>query len=100
MLDALGEWMSQPYYYSVYGGPGRRADRCPARVDHRTVRSVPAAGGSQVFLGVQNDREWALLCDKVLGRPELIADERFATNSDRVAARAELTAIISAVLAR
>ena len=25
MLDALGEWMSQPYYYGVYGGhPARR----------------------------------------------------------------------------
>ena len=24
MLDALGEWMTQPYYYSVYGGRPRR----------------------------------------------------------------------------
>ena len=98
MLDALGEWMSQPYYYSGYGG--RPAERTGAR--HAIIEPYgpyAAAGGSQVFIGVQNAREWALLCDKVLGRPELIDDERFATNPDRVAHRAELTGIISAVLA-
>ena len=98
MLDALGEWMSQPYYYSVYGD--RPAERTGAR--HAIIEPYgpyAAAGGSQVFLGVQNAREWSLLCDKVLGRPELIDDERFATNSDRVVHRAELTGIITAVLA-
>ena len=98
MLDALGEWMSQPYYYSVYGG--RPAERTGAR--HAIIEPYgpyPAAAGSQVFLGIQNAREWALLCEQVLGRPELIDDERFATNPDRVAHRAELTGIISAVLA-
>ena len=98
MLDALGEWMTQPYYYSVYGG--RPAERTGAR--HAIIEPYgpyAASGGSQVFLGVQNAREWALLCDQVLGRPELIADERFATNSARVAHRAELTGIITAVLA-
>ena len=98
MLDALGEWMSQPYYYSVYGD--RPAERTGAR--HATIEPYgpyAAAGGSQVFLGVQNAREWSLLCHQVLGRPELIDDERFATNSDRVVHRAELTGIITAVLA-
>jgi itaconate CoA-transferase len=98
MLDALGEWMSQPYLYSVYGG--RPAERTGAR--HASISPYgpyPAAGGSQVFLGIQNQREWAVLCGKILGRPELVADERFATNPDRVAHDGELTAIISAVFA-
>jgi itaconate CoA-transferase len=96
MLDALGEWMSQPYLYSVYGG--RPTERTGAR--HASISPYgpyPAAGGSQVFLGIQNQREWAVLCEKILGRPELITDERFATNPDRVAHDGELTAIISAV---
>jgi itaconate CoA-transferase len=96
MLDALGEWMSQPYFYSVYGG--RPVERTGAR--HASISPYgpyPAAGGSQVFLGIQNQREWAVLCEKILGRPELITDERFATNPDRVAHDGELTAIISAV---
>jgi crotonobetainyl-CoA:carnitine CoA-transferase CaiB-like acyl-CoA transferase len=96
MLDALGEWMSQPYFYSVYGG--RPAERTGAR--HASISPYgpyPAAGGSQVFLGIQNEREWAVLCEKILGRPELITDERFAANPDRVAHDGELTSIISAV---
>jgi itaconate CoA-transferase len=96
MLDALGEWMSQPYFFSVYGG--RPAERTGAR--HASISPYgpyPAAGGSQVFLGIQNEREWAVLCEKILGRPELITDERFATNPDRVAHNDELTAIIAAV---
>ena len=96
MLDALGEWMSQPYFYSVYGG--HPAQRTGAR--HASISPYgpyPAAGGSQVFLGIQNEREWAVLCEKVLGRPELATDGRFATNPDRVAHDGELTAIISAV---
>ena len=44
----------------------------------------------QVFLGLQNDREWVVLCEQVLGRPELVADPRFATNPDRVIHDAEL----------
>jgi itaconate CoA-transferase len=94
LLDALGEWMSQPYYYSVYGGTGPR--RTGAR--HASISPYGPYLGGQVFLGLQNEREWAVLCEKVLGRPELIADERFATNPDRVAHNDELTAIIEAAL--
>ena len=52
-----------------------------------------------MFIGLQNEREWAVLCDKVLARSDLITDERFATNPDRVKHDGELTAIIEDVLA-
>ena len=97
MLDALGEWMSQPYYYSVYGG--RTSPRTGAR--HASISPYgpyPAPGG-QVFLGIQNEREWAVLCERILGRPDLVTDERFATNPARVAHHDELTALIDGVFA-
>jgi itaconate CoA-transferase len=98
MLDALGEWMSQPYYYSVYGGhPARRTGARHASIS--PYGPYAAAGGGQVFLGLQNEREWAVLCEKILARPDLVADRRFATNPDRVAHDAELTQIIEAALA-
>ena len=97
LFDALGEWMTQPYYYTVYGGTG------PVRTGARHASISPygpyAARGGQVFLGLQNDREWVVLCEQVLGRPELVTDPRFATNPDRVVHDAELRAIIEGVFA-
>jgi len=93
MLDALGEWMSQPVYYTVYGGqPPRRTGARHASIAPYGPYSV--AGGAQLFLGLQNDREWAVLCERVLHRPDLITDGRFRTNPDRVAHDAELTVIL------
>src|SRR5215207_6435172 len=40
--------------------------------------------GEVVFLGIQNEREWARFCEEVLERPEMAEDERFDTNSRRV----------------
>ncbi|MDH3025826.1 CoA transferase [Gordonia alkanivorans] len=48
-------------------------------------------------LAVGNDRQFAGLCE-VLGRPDLPADERYATNSARVANREELVAILNEAL--
>jgi itaconate CoA-transferase len=97
MLDALGEWMSQPFYYSVYGDqPARRTGARHASIapygPYRTL-------DGEVFIGVQNDREWAVLCEKILRRPGLVTDGRFRTNPGRVAHDAELTAIIEHTLA-
>jgi itaconate CoA-transferase len=97
MLDALGEWMSQPYYYHVLGAhPVRRTGARHASI---SPYGPYAAADGQVFIGLQNDREWAVLCERVLRRPELIADSRFAANSDRLAHDSELTAIIEQALA-
>jgi len=95
LLDALGEWMSQPYYYTVYGD--QEARRTGAR--HASISPYGPYRDGQVFLGLQNEREWAVLCEKVLGRPDLITDPRFATNPDRVKHDDELRVIIEAALA-
>jgi itaconate CoA-transferase len=96
LLDALGEWMTQPYLYTVYGGHEPR--RTGARHASISPYGPYQAGGGEVFIGLQNEREWAVLCDRVLGRPDLVADERFATNPDRVKHDDELTEIIESVL--
>lgn len=97
LLDALGEWMSQPYLYTVYGGQEPR--RTGARHASISPYGPYQARGGEVFIGLQNEREWVVLCERVLGRPDLVADERFATNPDRVKHDDELTAIIEGVLA-
>ena len=96
LLDALGEWMSQPYYYTVYGDEAVR--RTGARHASISPYGPYSVAGGQVFLGLQNDREWAVLCERVLRRPELTTDPRFATNTDRVTHDDELTRIIQDAL--
>lgn len=46
------------------------------------------------MLGLQNEREWASFCEKVLLQPALASDLRFAGNARRVAARDALRQII------
>ena len=98
MLDALGEWISQPYFYARYGGTS------PRRTGTRHASISPygpyqAGDGAQVFIGVQNEREWAALCADVLGRPDLAQDPRFVRNSSRVENDAELLMMLEGALA-
>ena len=89
MLEALGEWMGFPALYTHYGG--EELPRTGAR--HASIAPYGPFGcadGAIVFLAVQNEREWARFCAEVLARPGLAEDERFATNSGRVAHGDEL----------
>ena len=47
-------------------------------------------------IGAGTDRHFAQLCDRVLRRPELAQDKRFATNTQRVKHRAVLVPILEA----
>ncbi|MGH3378667.1 MAG: CoA transferase [Actinoallomurus sp.] len=98
MLDALGEWMTFPYLFAHYGGtpPPRSGARHASIAPYGPYR---AGDGAQVFIGVQNEREWAALCARVLGRPGLADDPRFADNPRRVENAGELTPLIEAALA-
>jgi crotonobetainyl-CoA:carnitine CoA-transferase CaiB-like acyl-CoA transferase len=96
MLDALGEWMGYPLYYTHFSGAA------PPRTgpDHATI--VPygrylTGDGKSVMLGLQNEREWAAFCDKVLGQPELATDSRYDSNSKRNERREEVRALIDKV---
>ena len=98
MLDALSEWMSQPYYFGHYGGaaPPRTGASHPTIAPYGPHR---AGDGRDVLFGIQNDREWTRFCAEVLDAPELARDDRFADNPRRVANRAALTRIIERVFA-
>ena len=98
MLEALGEWMGFPLYYTLYGGAP------PARSGARHAAIAPygpfeGADGETVFLGLQNEREWVRFCAEVLERPALAADPRFDANARRVANRDALEAAIREVFA-
>jgi crotonobetainyl-CoA:carnitine CoA-transferase CaiB-like acyl-CoA transferase len=92
MIDALGEWMSQPAYFARYGGEPPR--RTGARHPSISPYGPFAVADGSVFFGIQNEREWLVFCDDVLRQPSLSADPRFTSNTGRVARNDELTAII------
>ncbi|GGK50734.1 itaconate CoA-transferase [Pseudomonas koreensis] len=93
MLESLVEWMNYPMYYAYDGAPP------PPRAGaaHATIYPYgpfPVGDGTTVMLGLQNEREWQLFCDKVLLTPELAKDERFSANFKRVENRQALRALI------
>jgi len=94
LFDALAEWMSYPMYYA-YGGaaPPRSGPRHAVIAPYGPYR---AGDGKVVYLGLQNEREWARFCADVLGRPEMATDPRFASNPRRVEHRDALDALITA----
>ena len=97
LFEALGEWMGYPLYYAAYGGGA------PPRTGARHATIAPygpfaTLDGREVFLGVQNEREWERFCRIVLEAPDVAGDPRFAANADRVAHQQALEATIGAVL--
>ncbi|KAJ6584375.1 CAIB/BAIF family enzyme [Mycena capillaripes] len=51
-----------------------------------------------LMIGAGNNKQFAILCEKVLGDPGLVLDPRFMTNEARVTNRAELVRIIEHAL--
>ena len=98
MLEALGEWMGYPAYYSSGGHAPPRTGASHAVI--APYGPFQSRDGDAVYLAVQNEREWERFCASVLRRPELAADVRFRSNPDRVAHRRELHAVIDDVFAR
>ena len=93
MLESMTEWMSFPLYYAYEGAPP------PVRAGaaHATIYPYgpfPAGDGKIVMLGLQNEREWVLFCEKVLMQPALATDTRFDSSSKRSGARKALYDII------
>jgi crotonobetainyl-CoA:carnitine CoA-transferase CaiB-like acyl-CoA transferase len=98
LFDALGEWMGAPMYYSAYGG----SEPPRSGAAHATIAPYElfvSRDGMEIYIAVQNAREWGRFCEQVLGRPELVRDPRFTTNAQRVEHRADLHGIIENLFA-
>jgi itaconate CoA-transferase len=93
MFDALAEWMGYPAYYTGYGGTP--LPRTGARHAAIAPYGPYATGdGHVVYLGLQNEREWARFCADVLDQPALAGDPRFSSNASRVEHHDEVETII------
>lgn len=98
LYHALSDWMNVPYLQYVYGG------KVPERsgLKHPTIAPYGAyvcSDNKSILFSIQNEREWQMLCTEALARPDLASDERFKSNSKRVANRVALDAEIIPIIA-
>ena len=97
MFDAMAEWMTVPLLNEEYGNPFKRIG-----LAHPTIapyRAFKTRDGADILIAIQNDREWRVLADKVLGDASLGSDPKFATVPKRLAHRDETDAKVAAVFA-
>lgn len=95
MFDAMAEWMTIPLLNQEWGNPFKRVG-----LKHPTIAPYgvfKTRDGADILISIQNDREWRVLADKVLGNAALGTDPRFATNPQRQANRAETDATVAAI---
>jgi crotonobetainyl-CoA:carnitine CoA-transferase CaiB-like acyl-CoA transferase len=98
-LLANGAWSNGIYLQAMLcGAEGYRRVDC-REPDNALVNQYQTADGEWILLAmVQEDRLWPGLC-RALERPDLIADARFATRSDRRMRSKELYAIVAPIFA-
>ena len=92
MLDALTEWMIYPVYRHAYDNS--EVPRAPSSHPALAPYGAHKTKDGQVIFGLQNEREWAVFCNKVLNMPAVATDPRFNSNLQRAAHREEVTKLI------
>jgi formyl-CoA transferase len=98
MFDGMAEWMTVPLLHGEWGTPMKRIGLAHAAISPYGV--FKTRDGGDILISIQNDREWRVLAEKVLGDASLGSDPRFATNTQRVANRPETDGIVARVFAR
>lgn len=85
LFDTLAELMTVPFLSQKYAGkqPRRLGLAHPSIAPY----GVFSAADGDILISIQNEREWAVLAERILGDVSLVTDPKFATNTARVANR-------------
>jgi itaconate CoA-transferase len=98
MFDAMAEWMTIPLLNQENGNPFKRIG-----LAHPTIAPYgvfKTRDGANILISIQNDREWRVLAEKVLGDAALGSHEKFATATARQQHRGETDGAVAAVFSR
>jgi crotonobetainyl-CoA:carnitine CoA-transferase CaiB-like acyl-CoA transferase len=85
------------YTFQVYWEKGVLPEKCGSGHESLCPYQAFEAADKHVLIGIANDNLWRRFCAAV-GRDDLAADPRFATNADRVAHRAETVGLVQAIV--
>ncbi len=95
LFDGMADWMNVPLLH--YEATGKAPERIG--LAHPSICPYGAFAtedGKLVLISIQNEREWANFCAKVLDEPALPTRPGYETNSARVANRAEVDGRVAA----
>lgn len=95
LFGVAAEWMTVPFVHAANGQSPRRAG-----LKHPSIAPYGAfkdADSTLTLISIQNEREWERLCTQVLDAPELLDDDRYGNNDQRVVHRATLDAHIESI---
>lgn len=96
LLDTSLSWMTT--FIAGFLATGKLPRKLGSAMAMAAPYQLFRTADGQIFIGAGNDRLFGRVCT-ALGRPELAEDERFQTNSGRVARRVELQAEIESATA-
>lgn len=98
LFDTIAEYLNVPYLGRRYSG--REPQRLGLAHPSIAPYGVFSASDGDVLIAIQNEREWKLFCEHVLGNPGIADDPRFDRNTARVQNRTELDRNVQAAVAR
>jgi formyl-CoA transferase len=98
MFDAMAEWMTVPLLHAEGGQPFKRIGLAHATIAPYGV--FKSRDGADILIAIQNDREWRVLAEKILGNAALGTDPKFATNPKRAENRAETDTAVGDAFAK
>ncbi len=94
LFDSMADWMTVPLLQYEGGMAPKRMG-----LAHTSIAPYSAfrtRDGVDILISIQNDREWRVLAEQVLGDAQLANDPNFATNVERVKRRADTDRRIAA----
>ncbi len=87
MFDAMADWMTVPLLHTEGGKPPQRIGLAHPSISPYGV--FKSREGGDILISIQNDREWRVLAEKVMGDSALAADPGFATVIQRANRRSD-----------
>jgi itaconate CoA-transferase len=98
MFDAMADWMAVPLLQHEGGDTPQRIGLAHTSIS--PYGAFKTKDGGDVLISIQNDREWRVLAEHVLGDKALAADPNFATNAERMKRRTETDGKVAAAFAK
>ena len=92
MFDVIADWLAVPLLNHEGGNPPKRMGLAHPSIAPYGVFTTK--DDQSILISVQSDREWRKLSEVFLGKKDLGADPRFASNIARVTNRAETDAAV------